>query len=66
MRSAHELLCLAEDFDALASTASNPLAKAQWRTMAEDYRNQANELSELSGEPEHKEPFLPSGAGTIH
>jgi hypothetical protein len=32
MRSAHELLCLAEDFDALASTASNPLAKAQWRT----------------------------------
>jgi hypothetical protein len=44
MRTAQQLTMLAEDYEALASTASNLLAKAQWSVMAQEYRKRALEL----------------------
>jgi hypothetical protein len=44
MQTAHELLSRAEEFQVLASKASNPLAKAQWSIMAQDYRRPRGSL----------------------
>jgi hypothetical protein len=44
MRSPEELLKLAQECRALARAASNPLARAQWSVMAEDYMRQAEAL----------------------
>jgi hypothetical protein len=51
-----ELIGLSDEFAVRASSATNPLEKAQWSVMAEDYRRQALKLalanSEEADDPE--------------
>jgi len=38
---ASELIAMSEEFELRSLMASNPLEKAQWEVMAQDYREQA-------------------------
>ena len=57
---ASELIALSEDFELRSLMASNPLERAQWEVMAQDYREQALRcMTDAAPEPQ-SEPAEPA------